>query len=174
MNYTFRELERADLAVINLWRNDADLISSLGNNFRFINGEVDQNWFENYLQNRDKAVRLAIIAAAGCPLIGTVQLTNIHCVDRSAEFSIMIGDRDHWSKGVGTLATRFMLDHGFHDLNLNRIYLTVLSSNIRAIKTYERVGFVREGVLREAVFKDGRFEDLIQMSQLRGDKDVPG
>ncbi|MBO9636801.1 MAG: GNAT family N-acetyltransferase [Siphonobacter aquaeclarae] len=160
-----REIVAEDVPAINRWRNDPEIIRYLTNQFRFIGPEVDRNWFSYYLQHRDQAVRLAIVDTD--TLIGTVQLTQIDRVNQQAEYSIMIGEKDRQSKGAGTLATRRILEHAFQDLNLNRIYLTVLPGNERAIRLYESFGFQREGLFRQAVFKDGQFTDLLGMSLLR-------
>jgi diamine N-acetyltransferase len=170
MNYYLREINKEDIPKINQWRNDKELIDLLGNNFLYIAEEVDDAWYENYLKNRNTAVRLAIVDKDNSILIGTVQLTSIHPVDKSAEFSIMLGEKSYRSKGLGLMVTKTVLDHGFLNLNLHRIYLTVLEYNERAIKMYENAGFRREGILREAIFKNGSFHDLIVMSILNADR----
>jgi RimJ/RimL family protein N-acetyltransferase len=58
------------------------------------------------------------------------------------------------------------LEYAFGPLGLNKVSLDVLEYNARAIRTYERIGFVHEGVHREDVFKDGRFVHVIRMSIL--------
>lgn len=169
MTIHLRELCKADLELINSWRNDHEVIDLLGNNFLYIAREVDENWYENYLQTRTQNTRLAIIDSSKDLVIGTIQLTNIHPINRSAEYSIMVGNKNYWGKGVGLEATRQILSHGFNDLNLNRIYLTVLFENIRAIKLYIKAGFIEEGREREAIFKNGGFHDLKRMAVLRED-----
>ena len=52
------------------------------------------------------------------------------------------------------------------ELNLHKISLEVLETNQRAIKLYERIGFVHEGVKRDEVFKNGKWVDSIIMSML--------
>ncbi|GAA3951367.1 GNAT family protein [Hymenobacter algoricola] len=162
-----REIERADLPRINQWRNDPEIISLLGANFFYIGAGIDEKWFDSYLANRDKAVRLAIVDSATDTHIGNVNLTGIHAVNRSAEFSIFIGDKSYWSAGFGPVATRQMLHHGFNDLNLHRIYLTLLQSNERALRMYQRLGFRQEGHQRQAVFKGGHYHDVLEMALLR-------
>jgi RimJ/RimL family protein N-acetyltransferase len=162
----FRELERADLESLNRWRNDPKVIEHLGANFLFIGPEVDARWYEGYLNGRDRAVRLAILGPGGERPIGCVSLTDIHRINRAAEFSILIGEPDYWSRGIGTAATRAMLAHAFDDLNLHRVYLTVLADNPRAMRVYEKAGFRTEGRQREAVFKCGRYQDLVLMGLL--------
>ncbi len=162
-----REIEKKDLTLINHWRNDKDVIDYLGSNFIFIAPVIDEKWYENYLLNRDKAVRVAIIDWATNTHIGNTNLTSIHPINRTAEFSIFIGNKDYLSKGYGFEATMLLLRHGFRDLNLNRIYLTVLKNNIRAIRAYLKAGFEEEGIQREAVFKDGSYVDVVCMSVLK-------
>ena len=45
-----------------------------------------------------------------------------------------------------------------------RIEFSVRADNLRAMRLYEKFGFVREGVLRDAVFVDGRYHDTIAMA----------
>jgi len=162
-----REIKRTDLKKINQWRNDKELLDLLGNNYLFISAEIDKKWFDNYLMNRDKSVRLAILDKKTGKYIGNVNLTSIHPINRSAEFSIFIGDKNYWSKGFGTVATIAVIEHGFYDLNLNRIYLTVLQNNKRALNAYKKIGFINEGTLREAVYKNSSFQNVILMSILK-------
>ena len=175
MSFILREICHEDLPLINSWRNDPEIIALLGNNFLYISSDVDAAWFEQYLQNRDKAKRFAIVDETCGRMIGTTQLTGIHAINQSAEFSIAIGDKGYWNKGAGQAAARMILDHGFKDLNLQRIWLTVLVRNERAIHLYEKIGFRHEGVLRNSVYKQGLFEDQVMMSVLRQEylKQVP-
>jgi diamine N-acetyltransferase len=169
MRVKLRELERADLPVINSWRNDAEVVEHLGANFLFIAPEIDARWYDGYLAARDRAVRLAILDPELDRIVGCVYLIDINRINRSAEFSIMIGDKAYWSKGYGTAATKAMLAHAFNDLNLHRIHLSVLAENLRAIRLYEKVAFRVEGRQRDAVFKKGKYWDVIQMAVLEAE-----
>ena len=62
-----------------------------------------------------------------------------------------------------------MVDHAFGSLGLHRVALTVFAFNERAIRAYQRVGFVIEGRAREAIWRDGRWWDEIHMSILEPD-----
>jgi RimJ/RimL family protein N-acetyltransferase len=162
MKVNLRELEYRDLEILNAWRNDVRLISNLGSGFNFISEETDKRWYENYLANRDKAVRLAIEVDG--TYVGNVNLTNISFVNRSAEYSIFIGDPVYRGQGVGFIASSKTIEHGIENLGLQRIWLTVLSTNTPAIKMYEKLGFELEGTLRRALYKEGEFRDLMLMS----------
>lgn len=164
-----RELERADVTVINRWRQDRELVDGLGAPARYITEEVDQAWFDEYLRRRGTDVRCAILVDERPEPAGVVSLTGVDPVHRCAEFHLLVGDRSLHGRGVGTGATTQMLRHAFRDLNLHRVFLRVLAYNVAAIRVYEKAGFRREGVAREAAFKRGSYEDMVQMAILQSE-----
>lgn len=91
---------------------------------------------------------------------------DIDSPNHAAVFRIVM---DHTGKGFGTEAMELIIDHMFNDLKLNRLQLEVLSHNVRGIRAYEEVGFVKEGILREALFYQGIYSDEIIMSILKSD-----
>ena len=56
-------------------------------------------------------------------------------------------------------------------MNLNRLWLTVLVDNPRAVRCYEKCGFLREGLLRQESYVDGEYRDVLMMALLREDYD---
>ena len=48
--------------------------------------------------------------------------------------------------------------------------LRVLAENDRAVRSYEKAGFVKEAYLRDEVFLEGRYKDVIYMAVLREDE----
>jgi RimJ/RimL family protein N-acetyltransferase len=87
--------------------------------------------------------------------------------NRSSEIGIIIGDKSAWNQGYGTESVRLLVKLGFETLNLNRIYLHVFETNPRAVKCYEKAGFVHEGRQRQGEWQDGRFIDVLVMSILQ-------
>ena len=167
--WRIREIERKDLASINQWRQDRDVVKWLGSPYRFLSPEVDEAWFDAYFRTRANNVRLAIADDEIDKIAGMVNLTGIDWISRSAEFSIQIGEKSVWGKGVGKWAAAEILTHGFEDLGLNRIHLSVLTDNSRARKLYVDLGFREEGILRQALFKEGALLDVAIMGLLRGE-----
>ena len=163
-----RELARADVQRINAWRADRGVLEGLAAPFRYIDQEVDEAWYDRYLANRGRDVRCAVCLPGG-DAIGVVSLTNIDPVHRNGEMHLLIGDGKARNQGAGTAATIEMLKHAFDDLNLHRVWLTVLDTNAAARRVYDKVGFRVEGTIREGVFKDGRYHDQILMGLLAGE-----
>ena len=82
---------------------------------------------------------------------------------------IFIGNKDYWGHGYGSDAVRLMLEYGFGQLNLHRVYLYVFAYNKRAIRAYEKCGLKHEGALREAGYKNGRYFDILVMGILENE-----
>jgi RimJ/RimL family protein N-acetyltransferase len=80
---------------------------------------------------------------------------------------ILIGEREYWGKGYGTDAMRVMLRYGFDELNLHRVSLRTFGFNGRAVRSYEKVGFVHEGKCRNALNRLGQRWDEIWMGITR-------
>lgn len=102
-------------------------------------------------------------------LVGSCQLHSINKTHRSAELQIRLGDTRSRGKGYGKTAVRLLLEFGFTDLNLNRIFVHVFADNAAAIRLYETTGFKREGALRSAAFIDGKFVDVLVMGILKAE-----
>jgi RimJ/RimL family protein N-acetyltransferase len=100
-------------------------------------------------------------------LIGFVGLDGIHWNHGDSYVGIGLGDREYWGKGYGTDAMHLALRYAFDELNLHRVSLGVFEYNPRAIRSYEKVGFVVEGQARQYLNRDGRRWDLIYMGILR-------
>ena len=112
---------------------------------------------------------MAVHDRAANRLVGTCAFSQLDGENGSALYHITIGESDVWGRGYGTEATRLMLDHAFRTLGLHRIALFVFEFNERAIRAYQRCGFVVEGRSRESIWRDGRWWDELAMSVLESD-----
>ena len=157
-----RPLEHGDLARCVAWFNDHEVTYYLGRDGP-LTLEEEERWFANYKAKTDELIFAITVADTH---IGNVGLHNIDLPNRRADVGIMIGEKSFWSKGLGTDALRAVLRYAFDELRLNKVSLDVIDYNERAIRAYERLGFVREGVKREDLLKRGQFVDVIRMSIL--------
>lgn len=79
----------------------------------------------------------------------------------------LYADQECHGQGVGSAMLTKILDLADNWLRLERVELTVLSSNPRAQALYERFGFAVEGRKVAANFAAGKFEDEILMARFR-------
>ncbi|HEY0248893.1 MAG TPA: GNAT family protein [Gryllotalpicola sp.] len=159
-----RPIEDADAENIVTWRNNPQV----RRNFIFqqdFTVPMQLGWMETHVRT-GKVAQFIIEELQSGRDVGSVFIRDIDHVHRKGEFGIFIGDDTMRGRGIGTRATALILSHGFELLGLNKIFLRVFADNERAIRSYERSGFVREGFLREDVFVDGRFRDLVLMAVL--------
>ncbi|MGG1658290.1 GNAT family N-acetyltransferase [Brevibacillus sp. NRS-1366] len=99
-------------------------------------------------------------------LIGFVALFKIEWNNRAAHMAIGIGDPKDRGQGYGADALKMILRYAFHELNLNRVGLDVISYNESAIRAYTKAGFTEEGRMRSSVLRQGKTYDRIMMSIL--------
>jgi RimJ/RimL family protein N-acetyltransferase len=164
-----RPFEASDAETYRRWRADAAPMSltgwderaplSLAQVERRIAGLVEE-------QGKDGYTFVLCLVADDRP-IGEVMLFGIDRINGSAEVGIFIGEVDEWGKGYGTDAVTAIVDFGFAELRLERIWLEVWTENARAERSYLKAGFTREATLRHDQYEGGRYTDGHIMSILR-------
>lgn len=102
-------------------------------------------------------------------LIGVVVLRDATPESGCAVLDIYLGERDVWGQGHGTDTIRVICRYGFDVMRLHQITLWVVADNVRALRVYEKVGFVEEGRQRQTFRRDGRWHDMILMGMLEGE-----
>jgi RimJ/RimL family protein N-acetyltransferase len=100
-------------------------------------------------------------------LIGFLALFEIFWNHGDAWVAIGLGETDFWDKGYGSDAMRLALRYAFDELNFHRVTLCVFEYNQRAIRSYQKAGFVEEGRIRGEFLRQGKRWDLIFMGVLR-------
>lgn len=134
-----RPLCREDALSSYRWRNDPEVWRYTGSRpNRVITPEIELNWIDKVLADSSSR-RFAICLMEGDKYIGNVQLTDIK--DGCAEFHIFIGERSEWHKGIGSLATRKMLQIAKNEFGLKKLKLWVNIKNVAAVKAYKKNGF---------------------------------
>lgn len=159
----FRALRPADIHSFYRWLADPEVIRYSLTKFHTFKTETDiARWFYETLSD-GKVMQWGLLDESGEKLIGYAGISGLNTVDRNGEYFILIGDKSFWRQGVATRVTPQIVELGFEQLKLHRIFLTASSDNPAALKAYERAGFVFEGQMREAFFRDGKFSDKIIM-----------
>jgi RimJ/RimL family protein N-acetyltransferase len=133
---------------------------------RQVSSKATQKWIEKQYENDDN-YNFAIRALADDRLIGGIGLDGVRWTHRDSFIGIGLGDREYWGKGYGTDAMKVILRYAFTELNLRRVTLDVFEYNQRAIRSYEKAGFIVEGRQRGQILREGRRWDVFYMGILR-------
>lgn len=163
-----RKPEPKDAPALYLFKNNFAIGTLLGGFHCGLSYAEILSWIETHNARKDEVI-LVVAEINNDACLGHIGFYNINFRVRSAEFGILLGKQDQWGRGLGRALTKYFIEYGFLQLNLNRISLTVVEDNQRAVKLYESLGFVREGVLRSAQFKNGEYINLICYSLLRNE-----
>lgn len=161
-----RGLRREDMPAYRNWIENPKVTELMESGWRPLSDADVENLYRSSTEPNDTVVFVILDRATGQP-VGACGLYLIQWVCRRADFRIIIGEPSAWDKGLGSEAARLVVACGFDRLNLETIYLGVNTENKRAIRSYERAGFVREGVRRKLIYRNGRYYDALMMSVLR-------
>ncbi len=163
-----RPLERDDLPRSVQWLADPEVRQGIALHLP-LSMDDEAKWYEDMLK-RDRNERVFAIDARTADGWEHIGSTGFHEIDwrcRHAEFGIMIGNKNYWSQGFGADAVKTIAGLGFGELNLEKIWLRVFETNPRAIRCYEKAGFILEGRLRRHHYQDGHYCDVLIMGLLR-------
>ncbi|KAE9398100.1 acyl-CoA N-acyltransferase [Gymnopus androsaceus JB14] len=100
--------------------------------------------------------------------VGFISLWDAQTKNRDARLGMALLP-SFWGRGYATELLRFVIDYAFRQLALHRITLNVFGNNTAAIRVYNKVGFIQEGVQRKANWGDGKWQDVIWMAVLDED-----
>jgi RimJ/RimL family protein N-acetyltransferase len=119
-----------------------------------------------FVQGNLRGGRPCFVALDGARVIGWCDISSLNRPVFAHAGILGMGVVDGYrEQGVGTALISATLAAA-KAAALTRVELTLHQHNLRAMKLYEKMGFVVEGVKRRGVCIDGEFEDLICMALL--------
>jgi RimJ/RimL family protein N-acetyltransferase len=151
------------------WNQDTGWVRFLDSDpSRLLSEKKWKEWLEKDLEKKTiDELFFAIRVQQSDAVIGFIGLFDLYLQHGDTLVAIALGEREYWGKGYGTDAMRIMLRYAFRELNLRRVGLIVFEYNPRAIRSYEKVGFILEGHVRGALLRDGKRWDYQYMGILR-------
>jgi RimJ/RimL family protein N-acetyltransferase len=99
-------------------------------------------------------------------VVGHIELNNINWTHGVAGISRVLVSESARGKGVGGQMMRRVMEIGFDEMGLHRLELNVYDFNTPAIRLYEKLGFVKEGLIRESRRMSGGYWSHFHMSIL--------
>lgn len=151
------------------WLSDAEIGHFLGVKAP-ISRDGAEHFADELLAQAGKTIfPFSISLLADDRRIGGTTLRDYDQENGSAEATIFITDPNLLGQGLGTDALNCLIDFGFGELRLERIWLRVFDYNERARRSYEKAGFQIDATLRHARFHRGAHHDVHLMSILRAE-----
>ena len=163
-----RRLEKKDIPGMLEWMHDPEINQW----FRFDAANMTVESAENFIaESFSEYTRHYAITDDSDEYLGTISLENIDMENRHALYAISMRSAYHGS-GIAMEATELLLEIAFHELGLERVYLNVLSDNLRAKRFYEKVGFRYEGCFHHHLQLRGEWHDWDWYAILRNEYDA--
>ena len=122
---------------------------------------VAESWIETHElgYETNSSVTFAVVLRDGACLIGAIGLTIDSRFNR-AELGYWTG-KPFWNKGYATEAANAVIEFGFADLRLNRMYARHLARNPSSGRVMEKIGMQQEGTARQDMMKWEKYEDMV-------------
>lgn len=154
-----RKLHADDGPLMLEWMHDETVVSHMGTNFMEKNLE-DCLRFIDWANQTDKDLHLAIADEEDI-YMGTVSLKHIH--EGTAEFAITVR-ACAMGKGYSRFGMAAILDKGIRELGLSAIYWCVSRLNARAVRFYDKNGYLRTQQVPQSIleaYPEEQREDFI-------------
>ncbi len=114
-------------------------------------------------EDRPSTETLIWMVEVGDLTIGAAWLEDISQGRTRARLSILLGHPRWWDQGLGTEAVRKVCNYGIFHMGLVEIFLHVRELNKRAIRCFQKAGFVVDEVFPRRRFPDGSIQHSIRM-----------
>lgn len=167
MGFHLRRLLEKDAPLMLEWMHDANVVSSLGTDFRKKTLEDALSFIHWSLNPACCEVHLACVSDDD-EYLGTVSLKHIDHKNKNAEYAICFRRCAHGS-GAASYATEQILQIAFEDQKLEKVYLYLYSVNTRAERFYQKLNFRFEGRQRKQAIHKGEFVDVIWYGIIKED-----
>ncbi len=99
--------------------------------------------------------------------IGVCSLQDVDFLNRSGHIARFLWDKNISGMGLGTEVLRFLTGFAFDKINLNKVIVRNVSTNIAAEKSCLKAGFTLEGKLRQEFYANGKYLDVNYFGMLR-------
>ena len=162
-NINLRKLKKSDASSITKYADNMDIA-------RYTTLPHPYTGAEEFIKKTQKGLRKKTGYELGIEykgeIVGMMGLSSIDKTNKNAEFGYWLG-KPFWRKGFTFEAAKLMIEFGFKELELERIYAKVLTQNIASAKLLEKLGFKHEGLLRRRMIRFGTWYDAHIYSMLK-------
>lgn len=164
---TLRKPQLADAPDVLVFRGDAYVQRFNSVPITTIKEAEEQIIDDHALYGRHEGIPWALTFSGDNRVVGLFGLHHWSHKHRRAEAGFDLA-RAFWGQGIATEALSAIIQFGFAEMNLHRIYASTIADNHESVRLLERLNFTREGTKRESSWEDdGTFHDSAMYGLLR-------
>lgn len=142
-NLLLRPLEKEDIENLRNWRNDPETTKFL-RPIGFITKEMQEKWFQSYLNNPVEAAFAIVETQKLNRMIGSISIYDL--TENSAEIGqFLIGDTEARGCGSGSKSIAAAVHIAFEQMGLEKVISSVHRENIPSYKSFTKIGFRKIG-----------------------------
>lgn len=146
----------------------SDLWASRTYQYPLSNEKVANHLKKTDLHPKELSIFKIVVDGQTEPL-GHVELDKFDHHSKSVRITRLFIDPKFRGRGIACRATELLLQHCFEDLNLSRIEILAVETNLSALRLYKKMGFKEEGFLRENMVLSGDRLGSHLLSMLRSE-----
>ena len=150
------------------WFNDPE-INSLVGMYPWPNTRSDQRKYIDRVRKDKDRLLLGIKMIKSSKMIGVISLSKLKSHHRSAESSIIIGNKKYKNGIFALEALSLLTEFGLMRLNLNRIFSSTLVINKNAHNLNYILGWRKVGVCKKSHYYKGEYVDSVIYEILKKD-----
>ena len=166
-------VEKEDLQQLRDWRNNPSFRKHF-REYQELNLAQQEKWFEGKVVADNTTLMLSIRRNDDNELLGCCGFVYINWVHRHADLSLYIGWEDAYidDEGYAEESCRLLLDYGFNELCLNKIWTEIYEFDGKKMALYDKFDFRQDGLLRQNYWYDGKWWDSRILSILKSENAI--
>jgi RimJ/RimL family protein N-acetyltransferase len=166
-------VEKEDLQQLRDWRNNPSFRKHF-REYQELNLAQQEKWFEGKVVADNTTLMLSIRRNDDNELLGCCGFVYINWVHRHADLSLYIGWEDAYidDEGYAEESCRLLLDYGFNELCLNKIWTEIYEFDGKKMALYDKLYFRQDGLLRQNYWYDGKWWDSRILSILKSENAI--
>jgi RimJ/RimL family protein N-acetyltransferase len=157
-----RDFEEGDWELVHQYASDPEVVRYV--DFGSSTEEESKNFIQRTLAHQKEKPRknftLAIVLKATNTLIGGCGIYVSNQDNREGYIGYVL-NRNFWGQGYATETAQALLEFGFNQLKLHRIFATCDPKNIASARVLEKIGMRREAYFREHKWAKGKWRDSL-------------
>lgn len=137
-----RKVKISDKKYFAKWWRDKELLKWTSGDFRRISDKEVDKYFQGLFNEHGRHDYIILV---GKKIVGHIPL--VMRKNGWYETMIVIGEKSFWGMGYGTKAMKLLIAKA-RKMGIQKIYLRARPENLRAMRMYEKSGFVKDRIIK--------------------------